>query len=61
MAEALRPILIELDHLTSRGVAEELTRRKVPTGRGGAWHAMTVQRLRIRLALRGDRAPVLRM
>ena len=52
-AEVLRPILVELDHLTNRGVAEELTRRKISTVRDGAWHAMTVQRLRVRLGLRG--------
>ena len=51
-AEALRPVLVELDQLTSRGVVEELTRRGIGTYRGGGWHPITVQRLRARLGLR---------
>jgi DNA invertase Pin-like site-specific DNA recombinase len=38
-AKALRPILIELGHMSVETIAEELTRRKVATPRGGRRHA----------------------
>jgi DNA invertase Pin-like site-specific DNA recombinase len=49
-AEALRPIMAELAGLSARAVAEELTRRGVETPAGGKWHAVTVIRVRKRLA-----------
>jgi Recombinase len=36
-------------HTTVRAISAELTRRKVPTARGGNWHPTTVQRLLARL------------
>jgi DNA invertase Pin-like site-specific DNA recombinase len=49
-AEALRPVLAELRDLSATAAAVELNRRAVPTPVGGRWHAMTVQRVRRRLA-----------
>ena len=37
-AEALRPVLTKMKHLSSRQIATELTLRGVPTPRGGRWH-----------------------
>jgi hypothetical protein len=51
-AKALRPILIELRHLPVEKIADDLTRRKVQTPRGGRWHGRTVARLLDRLHLR---------
>ena len=51
-AEALRPVLAELKHLSSRQIAIELTRRGVPTPRGGRWQSPTVLRMIDRLDLR---------
>jgi hypothetical protein len=34
----LRPILVELRNMPVERIAEELTRRKVATARGGRWH-----------------------
>jgi DNA invertase Pin-like site-specific DNA recombinase len=40
-ANTLRPILIELRHLPVEKIADELTKRKVATPRGGRWHGRT--------------------
>lgn len=49
-AEQLRPIMAELQHLSARQAADELTRRKVPLPQGGErWFAVQVIRLRQRL------------
>jgi DNA invertase Pin-like site-specific DNA recombinase len=51
-AKALAPVVRELQQrgLTLRGMAAELTKRKVKTPRGGNWHPDTVARLIERLA-----------
>jgi hypothetical protein len=51
-AKAVRPILIELRHLPVEKIADELTKQKVATPRGGRWHGRTVARLLDRLHLR---------
>jgi DNA invertase Pin-like site-specific DNA recombinase len=51
-AKTLRPILIELRHLPVEKIADELTKQKVATPRGGRWHGRTVARLLDRLHLR---------
>jgi hypothetical protein len=51
-AKTLRPILIELRHLPVEKIADELTKLKVATPRGGRWHGRTVARLLDRLQLR---------
>ena len=51
-AKALRPILIKLRHMPVEKIADELTRRKVQTPRGGRWHGRTAARLLDRLHLR---------
>jgi DNA invertase Pin-like site-specific DNA recombinase len=51
-AEALRPLLAELKHLSSRKIAAELTLRGVATPRGGKWQSPTVLRMIDRLGLR---------
>ena len=55
-ADELAPTLRELQAkgLTLRGMAAELTRRKIATPRGGRWHAETVNKLIERLALRAS-------
>jgi DNA invertase Pin-like site-specific DNA recombinase len=49
-AEALRPILAELNGLSARAIAAELNKRNAPTPNGGPWHSMTVIRVQRRLA-----------
>jgi DNA invertase Pin-like site-specific DNA recombinase len=51
-AQQLAPVLWGMQELglSMRAVAVELTKRKVPTARGGAWHVQTVKRLYARLA-----------
>jgi DNA invertase Pin-like site-specific DNA recombinase len=49
-AEELRPTLTELAGMSANKAAAELNRRGVPTPKGGQWHALTVMRLRQRLA-----------
>ena len=46
-AEQFSPILHELRHrgLTLRAIARELTKRRLPTPRGGKWHPQLVARL----------------
>jgi DNA invertase Pin-like site-specific DNA recombinase len=51
-AKALRPVLVGLRHLPVEKIADELTKRKVATPRGGRWHGRTVARLLDRLDLR---------
>jgi DNA invertase Pin-like site-specific DNA recombinase len=51
-AKTLRPILTELRHLPVEKIADELTKRKIATPRGGRWHGRTVARLLDRLHLR---------
>jgi len=46
----LRPILTELAGLSANKAAAELNRRGIPTPQGGQWHALTVIRLRQRVA-----------
>jgi DNA invertase Pin-like site-specific DNA recombinase len=48
-AEALRPILAELEGLSATAIAAELNRRSVPTPNGAAWHAGSVIRVQRRL------------
>jgi DNA invertase Pin-like site-specific DNA recombinase len=48
-AEALRPILAELDGMSARAIAAGLNVRKVPTPNGGPWYAATVIRVQRRL------------
>jgi DNA invertase Pin-like site-specific DNA recombinase len=50
-AKQLRPIFAELDGVSANKAADELNRRGVATPQGGQWHALTVIRLRQRLAL----------
>ena len=49
-AKKLRPILTELAGLSANKAAAELNQRGVATPQGGQWHALTVVRLRQRLA-----------
>ena len=49
-AKKLRPILTELAGLSANKAAAELNQRGVATPQGGKWHALTVVRLRQRLA-----------
>lgn len=48
-AEHLRPVLAELSGMSANKAAIELNRRGVTTPLGGAWHALTVMRVRQRL------------
>jgi hypothetical protein len=50
-AEQYAPIIRELQQrgYTMRGMAVELTKRKVETPRGGAWHPQLVKRIVERL------------
>ena len=50
----LKPILQTMPELSYREIAEELTDRKMPAPRGGAWNAMTVMRVRKRLGITGE-------
>lgn len=43
-ARELAPILQELSGMSAGDIAAELTRRGVPTPRGGGWHPQTVMR-----------------
>ena len=51
--KALRPVLAELESkgMSANAIATELNARKVPTPRGGVWHAQSVIRMQRRLAL----------
>ena len=49
-AEELRPLFAELYGLSARKAAEELNCRGIATPSGGKWHAVTVLRVRERLA-----------
>ena len=49
-AEALRPILAELSELSATAAAAELNARAVATPTGAKWSALTVIRVRQRLA-----------
>jgi hypothetical protein len=51
-AKALRPTLVNLRHLPVEKIADELSKRKVATPRGGRWHCRTVARLLDRPQLR---------
>ena len=51
-AEQLRPILTELRDLPSRAIAAGLSKRAIPTPRGGHWQSTTMMRLLRRLELR---------
>ncbi len=48
--EELRPLLAELSGMSANRAAHELNLRGISTPRGGGWHALTVLRLRQRLA-----------
>jgi DNA modification methylase len=51
-AEALRRIINQIGPIRSlRQIADELTRRQIPTPRGGAWHPQTVSVLLGRLGI----------
>jgi DNA invertase Pin-like site-specific DNA recombinase len=50
-AERLRAIVTPLAGQTRRAIAKHLNDRRVPTARGGYWHANTVARLMHRLGL----------
>jgi len=47
----LKPILETMWEMPYREIAEELTDRKIPAPRGGAWNAMTVMRTMKRLGI----------
>ena len=47
----LKPILDTMWELPYREIAEELTNRKIPAPRGGAWNAMLVMRAMKRLGI----------
>ena len=49
-AEKLRPLFTKLATMSARKAAEELNRRQIETPAGGKWHAVTVIRVRERLA-----------
>jgi DNA invertase Pin-like site-specific DNA recombinase len=49
-AAELRPVFTKLSAMSARKAAEELNRRQIETPAGGKWHAMTVIRVRDRLA-----------
>ena len=48
-AEALRPLLAELSHLSANAIAAELNKRGVATPTGSPWSAVTVIRVQKRL------------
>ena len=48
-AEALRPVLAELEGLSARAIAAELNRRGIATPNGGKWQSTTVIRVQRRL------------
>ena len=48
-AEALRPVLAELEGMSARAIAAELNARSVPTPNGGPWSGITVARIQNRL------------
>jgi DNA invertase Pin-like site-specific DNA recombinase len=50
-AESLRPVLAEIDHLSSRAIAAHLNERGITTSTGGAWQSETVLRLINRLEI----------
>jgi DNA invertase Pin-like site-specific DNA recombinase len=56
-AEELAPVIREMQRrgYTMRGIAAELTKRKVQTPRGGSWHAQQVKRIVQRLEGDGRR------
>jgi DNA invertase Pin-like site-specific DNA recombinase len=49
----LKPILETIWDMPYREIAEELTDRKIPAPRGGAWNAMSVMRAMKRLGIAG--------
>jgi DNA invertase Pin-like site-specific DNA recombinase len=49
-AEALRPVLKELEGKSANAIAKELSAREIKTPTGRPWHAMTVIRVQRRLA-----------
>ena len=49
-AEELAPVFAELSDLSLSAMAQELNRRGIETPAGGSWHAMTVKRVRARVA-----------
>ena len=50
-AEALRPLLEELSHLSANAIAHEFNRRAIPTPQGGVWREVSVIRVRRRLGV----------
>jgi hypothetical protein len=46
----LRPVFAEFAGMSHRALAAQLNARNVPTPAGGQWHAVTVKRVRERLA-----------
>ena len=49
-AEALRPVLKEWEGKSANAIAKELNAREIKTPTGRPWHAMTVIRVKRRLA-----------
>jgi DNA invertase Pin-like site-specific DNA recombinase len=50
-AEAVRPAIAKMAHLSARAAADELNRRRITTTSGKPWDAMQITRLRDRLGL----------
>jgi DNA invertase Pin-like site-specific DNA recombinase len=48
-AQALLPILAELNGMSARAIAAQLNLRSIPTPNGGSWYAVTVIRVQRRL------------
>src|SRR6266853_1983339 len=48
-AQALLPILAELNGMSARAIAAQLNLRSIPTPNGGPWYAVTVIRVQRRL------------
>jgi hypothetical protein len=51
LAETMRTALTQLSHLSTHAIAEEFTKRKIRTPRGGDWTKMAVLRMQCRLGL----------
>jgi DNA invertase Pin-like site-specific DNA recombinase len=50
-AQALLPILAELNGMSARAIAAQLNLRSIPTPNGGPWYAVTVIRVQRRLEM----------
>ena len=54
-AESLRPVLAELEGMTTRGIARELTARGVPLPCGARWQWFSATVIRVQRRLRDAR------